>query len=567
MRGGWGEYRNTITDMNKSNKKIYRSLLALFSINVVTLAVLIIVASLVTSCESLDQGDPSKLSESSLPKTDADAKALVNAIYASDIELATTYMYLTDLPSETTVSGENPNGGGGMLGLLKWDGTNSYLERLWSAAYTSIARANDVIERLEAAPAGVSALVASRSIGEAKFLRAYYHYYLVQVWGPVPVITRVGQGNNAVREPETVVYQQIVNDLKDAAELLPEVSEYAATDIGRATRGAANAALAKVYLTWAQVDDDLTDAQRHEYFDLSAQYAQKVIDSGEYQLEEDFYDNWNNKNRNGKESIFAIQFYMGSSTRQGDASGNNHLCHCSFSTGFSVSLPHIAPGPDNELRDSYLEDDQRKSVTIVDSLWRRSTNSYFHFYFDNDGDGIKESGFSRFNKYIDHDSPETSASDRAMNRQVIRLAEVYLLLAEAINERDGQPNQEAYDAFNKVRRRAFREDINSNEAQPHDLEAGLDYEGFRNAIIQERSWELTLEQKHLFDLKRWKILVKTIKNSKIAKEYPEYNKQTIDFKHYRYPIPQAQREVNPNLWQNYGYDGSTITVNPYKGRE
>ena len=136
-----------------------------------------------------------------------------------------------------------------MLGLLKWDGTNSYLERLWSAAYTSIARANDVIERLEAAPAGVSALVASRSIGEAKFLRAYYHYYLVQVWGPVPVITRVGQGNNAVREPETVVYQQIVNDLKDAAELLPEVSEYAATDIGRATRGAANAALAKVYLT------------------------------------------------------------------------------------------------------------------------------------------------------------------------------------------------------------------------------------------------------------------------------------------------------------------------------
>ena len=344
-------------------------------------------------------------------------------------------------------------------------------------------------------------------------------------------------------------------------------SEYAATDIGRATRGAANAALAKVYLTWAQVDDDLTDAQRNEYFDLSAQYAQKVIDSGEYQLEEDFYDNWNNKNRNGKESIFAIQFYMGSSTRQGDASGNNHLCHCSFSTGFSVSLPHIAPGPDNELRDSYLEDDQRKSVTIVDSLWRPSTNSYFHFYFDNDGDGIKESGYSRFNKYIDHDSPETSASDRAMNRQVIRLAEVYLLLAEAINERDGQPNQEAYDAFNKVRRRAFREDINSNEAQPHDLEAGLDYEGFRNAIIQERSWELTLEQKHLFDLKRWKILVKTIKNSKIAKEYPEYNKQTIDFKHYRYPIPQAQREVNPYLWQNYGYDGSTITSNPYVGRE
>ena len=154
-----------------------------------------------------------------------------------------------------------------------------------------------------------------------------------------------------------------------------------------------------------------------------------------------------------------------------------------------------------------------------------------------------------------------------MNRQVLRLAEAYLVLAEAINERDGQPNQQAYDAFNKIRRRAFREDLNSNSAQAHDLTAGLDYQGFKDAIIQERSWEFALEQKHLLDLKRWKILVKTIKNSALAKNYPEYNKQSIDFKHYRFPIPQAQRNVNPNLWQNYGYDGSDITSNPYVGRE
>lgn len=522
-------------------------------------------ASVLPSCESLDQDNPSQLSSGSLPQNDTDAKSLVNAVYARDIELATTYMYLIDLTTETTVSGENPNGGGGMLGLLAWDGTNSYIVSAWSAVYTCLARANDVIDRLDPVPDGVSPEVASRVIGEAKFLRAYYLNYAVQLWGPVPVVTEVGAGNNAVREPESVVYQQIVSDLKDAAERLPEVSESA--DVGRATRGAANAALAKVYLTWAQVDDELTETQRKEYFDLSVQYAKKVINSGQYSLEEDFYDNWNNQHRNGKESIFAIQFYKGSSTRANDPSGNNHLCHCSFSTGFSVALPHVAPGPDNALRDSYLDGDQRKDVTIADSLWRPSTNSYFHFYFDSDGDGTRESGFSRFNKYIDHDSPETSASDRAMNRTVLRYAEVLLVLAEAINERDGQPSQEAYDAFNQVRRRAFREDIYAIDAQPHDLEKGLDYQGFKDAIIQERSWEFTLEQKHLLDLKRWKILVKTIKNSKLATQYPEYKKQTIDFKHYRFPIPQAQRDVNPNLWQNYGYDGSTITSNPYIGRE
>lgn len=520
-----------------------------------------------SSCESLDQGNPSRLSESSIPQNDADAKALVNAVYARDVELATTYMYLTDLTTETTVSGENPNGGGGMLGLLNWDGTNSYIVSAWSSVYTCLARANDVINRLDPVPDGVSPETASRVIGEAKFLRAYYLNYAVQFWGPVPIVTEVGGGKDAVREPESKVYAQIVSDLEDAANRLPEVSQYGSADIGRATRGAANAALAKVYLTWAQVDDDLTDEQRHEYFNKSAEYARKVINSNEYQLEENYRDNWNNKNRNGKESIFAIQFYLGSSTRDNDPSGNNHLCHCSFSTGFSVSLPHIAPGPDNTLRDSYLEGDQRKAVTVVDSLWHPSTNNYFHFYFDNDGDGIKESGFSRYNKYIDQDSPETSASDRAMNRTVLRLAEVYLVLAEAINERDGVPNQEAYNAFNKIRRRAFREDINASDAQQHDLPQGLDYKGFRNAIIQERSWEFTLEQKHLLDLKRWKILVKTIKNSRLAKEFPEYNKQSIDFRHYRFPIPQAQRDINPNLWQNYGYPGSTISSNPYTGRE
>jgi hypothetical protein len=248
------------------------------------------------SCESLDQGNLSELAESNLPQSDADAKALVNAVYSSDIELATTYMYLIDLTTETTVSGENPNGGGGMLGLLSWDGTNSYVVSLWRAVYASLARANDTIEKLQTNPAGVSPEIASQVIGEAKFLRAYYLNYAVQLWGPVPVITSSNGGTNAVRNSETEVYQQIVADLEDAAARLPERSKQSLGDIGRASRGAALAALAKVYLTWAQVDDDLTDAQRKEYFGKSAQYAQQVIDSNEYSLEENFYDNWNNQN-------------------------------------------------------------------------------------------------------------------------------------------------------------------------------------------------------------------------------------------------------------------------------
>ena len=218
-----------------------------------------------TSCESLDQGNQSELAESNLPQSDADAKALVNSVYALNISMCTSFMYLFDLTTETTVSGENPNGGGGMLGLLAWDGTNSYIVSAWSNIYSSIARANDTIEKLEKSPAGVSSAIASRVIGEAKFLRAYWYNYAVQIWGPIPLVTTTDGGKNAIRNSITEVYQQIVDDLKDAAERLPEVSAYGQSDIGRATRGAANSALAKVYLTWAQTDDDLTAAQRKEY--------------------------------------------------------------------------------------------------------------------------------------------------------------------------------------------------------------------------------------------------------------------------------------------------------------
>lgn len=519
--------------------------------------------TLVSCGESLDQVNPSELSDGNLPQSDADAIALVTPIYAANVSNSTSYSYLSDLVTETTVSGENPNGGGGMLGLLRWDGNNSYICNMWSRSYNSIAEANDAIEKLQDAPS-VSESIRKRVTGEAKFWRGYHYFYLVQFFGDIPLVLSTTTGEDVERTPEDEVYAQVAKDFSEAAEVLPEKSQQATADIGRANRGAALTALAKTYLVWAQNSPTLSDADRKKYFGLAVENAQKVIDSGEYQLEEDFAQNWNNSNRNGKESIFATQHYLGSSIT-GDNTGGNHLAHCSFSTSFSINLPHITPDPTRTAEDSYLPGDQRKDASFADSLWNPSTQSYFHFYYDKDGDGIRESGFARYKKYIDLQDPVNSSANRAINRTILRYAEVLLIKAEAINERDGKPNQEALDAINQVRRRAFREDIAATTPQPHDLQLST-YDDFRNAIIQERAWEFVYEQKHWFDLKRWKILVKTIKNSPLAK-LPEYNKQAIDFRNYRYPIPQSQREINPKLWQNYGYDGSTITANPYVGAE
>lgn len=522
-------------------------------------------ASLILSaCADLDQVPQSELSGASLPQSDDDAIALVTPVYAENTLLSTKYSYMSDLVTETTVSGENPNGGGGMLGLLKWDGTNSYITSMWKSSYSAIAQANDAIAKVGAS-SHVSETIRRRVVGEAKFLRAYYYFNLVQFFGPVPLVLTPDGGKGLKRDDEGKVYAQVVKDLEDAAQVLPEKSQQASSDIGRATRGAALAALAKTLLVWAQNDDSLSQADRHERYALSVEAAQKVINSGEYALEEDFHKNWDNQNRNGRESIFATQHYVGSSL-QSDNTGGNHLVHCSFSTGFSIALPHVTPSPTREVQDSYLLGDQRRDVSFADSLWREKDGKYFYFYYDADGDGVREAGFPRYKKYIDLDNPENSSNIRAMNRTILRYAEVLLVKAEAINERDHGANAEALNALNQVHRRAFGENISSSESQPHDLNV-TSYEDFHNAIVQERAWEFVYEQKHWFDLKRWKVLVKTIRNSRLAREYPEYNKAAIDFRNYRYPIPQAQRDINPNLWQNYGYDGSSITDNPYKNAE
>ena len=504
---------------------------------------IVIAAALVSCGDSLDQTPLSSLAQGNLPATDADAIALVNSVYQVNVGKSTAFGYMTDLVTETTISGENPNGGGGLLGLLKWDATNSYIVGMWSDLYKGITNANDVVDNV-LGNSKISASIQQRVVGEAQFLRAYYLNYAVQFWGEVPIVLHNSEGTGVSRQPIDDVYTQIVTDLTEAAAKLP--ASYGNSDLGRATSGAAWALLSKVYLTWGQVSPTLTDAQRKEKFNLAVEAANNVTG---YELEEEFLANWDNNNRNGKESIFATQHNTGSAA---DGTGGNHLCHCAFSSGFSDALPHVVPA-NRDIEDSYEEGDQRKDGSFADSLYNDKTGKYYHF------------ALPRFRKYIDASDANGSSNNRNINRTILRYAEVLLVKAEAINERDRRPNSEAYEAINQVRRRAFRS-FPVTQPSAHDLPAGLDYAGFTKALRQEREWEFVYEQKHWLDLVRWRILVKTIKNSTVAQD-PQYNKQTISFAHYRYPIPQAQREINPEgLWQNWGYDGydeSKTGSNPY----
>lgn len=506
------------------------------------LTIIALAATLASCSDSLDQTPLGQLSEGNFPATDDDAVALANAAYQPNVGQSTAIGYLTDLSTETTISGENPNGGGGLIGLEKWDPTNSYVESVWAAMNTGVSRADDAIDKVSASTT-ISPNIKKRVIGEAEFLRAYYMQYLVQFWGEVPIVLHTNEGSGVTRQPQDSVYSQIVRDLQAATRDLPSREEYSEADKGRATSGAAWGFLAKIYLTWSQRSDDLTEAQKKDLLRKSVEAANNVKG---YELEENFLANWDKNNANGKEVLFSTQHVKGSQT---DGSGGNHLCHCAFSSGFSQSLPHVVIS-DISYYDAFNDSDQRKAGTYAKTLYDPAIGADYTFERP------------RYRKYIDVSDPLQSASNRDVNRTILRYAEVLLLKAEALNELYDGPTQEAYDAINQVRRRAFRQPL--NQPSKYDIPAGLNHDQFFEHIKQERMFELTYEQVHWLDLVRWHIWLKTMKNCPVD---PQFLKQTATLKQYRYPIPQSQRNINPNgLWQNWGYDGydeSKTGADPY----
>src|SRR5690606_19399785 len=134
----------------------------------------------------------------------------------------------------------------------------------------------------------------NRLIGEAKFLRALHYFWLVRMFGDVPIQELDNPESWTIRKPKAEVYAYIEQDLLDAINSLPNKSDYAPADLGRATKGAAQGLLAKVYL----YEEKWQDA-----YDM----AGEVMTSGQYGLEGDYAAIWRASTENGIESLFEVQ--------------------------------------------------------------------------------------------------------------------------------------------------------------------------------------------------------------------------------------------------------------------
>jgi hypothetical protein len=468
-------------------------------------------------------------------KTEADAVAAVSGVYsaltyeAGDIPLyGDALLYISDLSSDYMTIGAHSNSAETRnLSSAAYGADNQRIDLIWKQLYRGINRANIAIDNIPTV--NVPENVKSRLINEAKFLRALYYFNAVQLFGEVPLVLHEVEINARLqREEVNKVYEQIIQDLT-AAEELPTPN----VDPGRATGGAATALLSRVYLVWASLENP------SENYGRAIEYAEKVIGSGNYELFENFLNVFDIATKNGKEHIFSAQYIVGQASA---TSSGNSITHCVWSSGFSNTLEPVILISDTTLfYDVYSDSDQRKDASYAKRLYNPATNSIFTFEKP------------RFRKYIDTTAVLITSGGRPINTPVLRYADVLFTLAEAANELY-EPTDRAYWAINQIRRRAFRQDLNT----PSDYDfRNLTKEQFRDSLREERYKEFVTESTRWFDLVRWKIYVKSVQGTKPA----------ASFRNYRFPIPQKQRDVNPDgLWQNWGYSGEDPNTNPYSAK-
>ncbi|WPR76361.1 RagB/SusD family nutrient uptake outer membrane protein [Algoriphagus sp. NG3] len=472
-----------------------------------------------TSCEDyLDKAPLGELTSENFFKDELQATQAVNAIYAhlrSFNVHVFSYIGITDIASDDADKGSVPGDAGFLQDIndFTFDANNTAVNGIWSGYFQGIFRANQVITNVP--EIDMDEDLKTRLIGEARFLRGYFYFFLVRTYGDLPLIDRPLNPDEYTqsRVSKEQIYQFIEEDFEFAAANLPEKSEYPASELGRATAGAAKSFLAKAHLF---------QNEYQEAFDL----AQEVITSGEYALYPDYEAIFRREGEHSSESIFEVSTVAleagGGGTQFNEVQGIRGNPNNGW--GFN--------GPSDDLMAAYEENDPRLRATII-----------------NDGDTLPSgevvtadqnmAGNARFSKKAWlPERPPSGFGNSGANIRLFRYSDLLLIAAEAANE-IGNSSQ-ALDYVNMVRERARQ----GNEDILPDLTM-TDQAELRDAIYHERRVELAMEQHRYFDL---------VRQGRAQEVFAELGITWTPGKHEVYPIPQSEIDISGgSITQNPGY--------------
>lgn len=458
----------------------------------------------------------------------------------------------------------------------------------WNRFYQAIANANAVISYAETL--NLSDTYRAQAIGEAKFIRGFCYFYLVQYFGGVPLVTKVSDANTDFKPRRNTVdevYKLIIDDLTEGSKVLPLRTAQPASQLNRATKGAAQGYLAKAYLTYGNyLDLNGKSSEAQENYAKASVAADDIINSGQYQLLSDYGKLWEVESERSAyaEVIFGIAYARDPSITgiSGEGSSFSFFYNPTTRVNISGNLPSKNGQGAVKVHPWFYEmytkgdyiNDYRVEKTFLTTWIGSDSRVRVTFPLIPPVGGVVESQ-PYINKYVDPNGLANTSNENDLF--LLRFSEIYLIKAEVENELNG-PTPVALAAFNKVRERA-RNANGVARTTPVNLTAAKvpTKEDLRLQIFDERGLEFVGEFNRWFDLvrMRYKGTRQTMYEYQfgtflptITAGLPTYTAATrtwsagrtertniipFDKKYLLYPLPANELGVNTNLSQNPGW--------------
>ena len=490
-----------------------------------------------------------------------------------------------------------------------YDPSTGPIRSVYSRYYSVINNCNFLLEKLNSLK--LDSTYTVRAEGEIKFVRAFVYFDLVRLFGPIPLRTssvNINADFYVGRDSVTKIYNLIFEDLKTASNNLLPRDQAPIPGLGYTNKGAAQAMLSLAALTYGNFLERNGRAASSAYT-MARDYADSVILSGKYSLANNYADLWDVDLENmayATEVIFGLRFTRDKNASSSAAKGSEFASRmmpnsmpgvtgatATFNSSGNVSIPagigssafKVQPWFYDYCTTGDFTGDYRSEVTFLTQWQRYNSTTVFVTYPNVPGTGQLlepnsattltptrgEQPYVR--KYVD--GKGLDASNHENDLFIIRLAEVFLIRAEAENELNGPSG--AYASFNMLRARA-RKANGTARLVPANLATGLTKDQFRKKIFDERGLEFIGECKRWFDLVRMKNPSGTGTMYQhqfqtflptIVPGIPVYNITTrrwaggkterssivpYNSKFLLFPIPQIERDLNAKLTQNGGYN-------------
>lgn len=486
----------------------------------------------ISGCQDFLMEEPrSLLSPNNFFNSDAEAKSYINGVYSTymfdqslynTVGLSRFYMFGTDLINPNRYGGEGKD-----FSLYTITEGNNPTRNTWQNLYRVIQDCNIILDQIEDNE-NITEAGYKQTRGEALFLRALAYYHATNIWKDVPFYTE----NLPIEEIQVLgrhdmgdIQTSMIADLVEAATLLPD--QYPENERGRATRWAATTLEAKFHMVrgdWQNMLDKSV-AVINSWHELLDNYEDVFKDYPEDEYNDEIiwqFDYVKDIAQQRRTDFFSPRLRdEPKNTTDRGALGDDLKARDEGFTGYGLAIP--TP----EIVNSFPVDDLRRPWNI--------TTSYLGY----------ELKWPYIPKLWDLHQINSPRGNHGNNTIVWRLADLYLMAAEAENELNGPAN--AYQYINKVRERAF---------EPDQPLSGLDQASFREALRNERAWELMGEDHRRIDLVRWGILVQTVQNTDYNPSFVEAP-NNIEPHHAYFPIPIQEFDLNPVLLEsddtNNGY--------------